>query len=225
MTAARPDRVLRIAHRGDWRRAPENTLEAMLAALKVPACDGVEFDVQASRDGVSILLHDDDLRRVWRRPERASDLSAAELAAIGVPRLETVLAAIPERAFLDIELKADPPPDFIEIVDAARGRDLHNAVVSSFQPAALVAVRRARPRWPLWVNSTDLATTTVAAAVELGCVAISAEWRSVDARAIAGANAQGVEVASWTIRRRPTFDRLAALGVSAMCVEAAALDG
>ena len=40
-------RTLRLAHRGDWRRAPENTLAAFLAALAVPGCDGLEFDVRA----------------------------------------------------------------------------------------------------------------------------------------------------------------------------------
>jgi glycerophosphoryl diester phosphodiesterase len=225
VSGGRAPKPLRIAHRGDWRRAPENTIEALVAAVRVPACDGVEFDVHESRDGVPILLHDDDLRRVWGRPERASDLTAAELSRIGVPTLEATLAALPESAFLDIELKQEPPRGFIEIVEAARGRELRNAIVSSFHSEALIAVRRARRAWGLWLNSSDLSASTVAAAVELGCVAVSAEWRSVDARSIAGARERGLEVASWTVRRRPTFDRLARLGVSVMCVEAAALDG
>ncbi|MEA2611891.1 MAG: Glycerophosphoryl diester phosphodiesterase family, partial [Chloroflexota bacterium] len=35
-------RTLRLAHRGDWRRAPENTIAALLAALDVQGCDGLE---------------------------------------------------------------------------------------------------------------------------------------------------------------------------------------
>ena len=31
----------------------------------VPGCDGVEFDVRASTDGVPILLHDETLERVF----------------------------------------------------------------------------------------------------------------------------------------------------------------
>ena len=42
---------------------------------------------------------------------------------------------------------------------------------------------------------------------------------------IAQARAAGLEVAAWTVRRRSTFDRLSRLGVIAVCVEAAALDG
>jgi glycerophosphoryl diester phosphodiesterase len=39
------------------------------------------------------------------------------------------------------------------------------------------------------------------------------------------AEAAGLEVATWTVRRRPTYRRLERLGVAAICVEAAALDG
>ena len=53
--------ALRLAHRGDWRRAPENTLAAFLAAIAVPGCDGLEFDVRASADGVPVVIHDETL--------------------------------------------------------------------------------------------------------------------------------------------------------------------
>ena len=52
---------LRLAHRGDWRAAPENSLQALVAATRIPGCDGVEFDVRLSRDGVPVLLHDETL--------------------------------------------------------------------------------------------------------------------------------------------------------------------
>ena len=65
----------------------------------------------------------------------------------------------------------------------------------------------------------------MALAVELGCRAVAVDWRSIDARSVAMARAAGLDVAAWTVRRRPTFDRLARLGVVAVCVEAAALDG
>ena len=39
------------------------------------------------------------------------------------------------------------------------------------------------------------------------------------------ARAAGLDVAAYTVRDRATFDRLANLGVAAVCVEAAALDG
>lgn len=51
-----------VAHRGDSFHAPENTLEAGRAARKAGA-HGWEIDVQLTRDGVPVLLHDESLRR------------------------------------------------------------------------------------------------------------------------------------------------------------------
>ncbi|HEX5149149.1 MAG TPA: glycerophosphodiester phosphodiesterase family protein, partial [Candidatus Limnocylindrales bacterium] len=81
-------RTLRLAHRGDWRRAPENTLEAFRAALAVPACDGLEFDVRLAADGIPVVCHDATLARVQGRPERIDALRSDALADLGVPTLE-----------------------------------------------------------------------------------------------------------------------------------------
>ncbi|MEP7158970.1 MAG: glycerophosphodiester phosphodiesterase family protein, partial [Chloroflexota bacterium] len=96
---------MRIAHRGDWRAAPENTLAALRAALSRPGCDGVEFDVRAASDGVPVLLHDETLQRVQGVPARVSDLTAAELSDHGVPSLAGVLADVGRGPFVDVELK------------------------------------------------------------------------------------------------------------------------
>ncbi len=218
-------RPLRLAHRGDWRRAPENTLPALLAALEVPACDGLEFDVRVSTDGVPILLHDDTLARVQGRPERADALTADALGDLGVPTLAEVLAAVPRRAFLDVELKGDYGRAVVEVLAAGRGAGLANAVVSSFQPETLERVAGLAPTWPRWLNTADLTPATVAAARDLGCRGVAAEWRAINPGSAARVRAAGLDLAAWTVRRRPTFDRLAGLGVVAVCVEATALDG
>jgi len=221
-TGSRP---LRLAHRGDWRAAPENTLPALLAALAVPACDGLEFDVQVSADGVPVLLHDDTLARVQGRPERADQLSAAALGDLGVPTLADVIAAVPPHVFLDVELKGDVGSVAVAVLAAGRGPDLRRAVVSSFDGGALERVAGLAPTWPRWLNAEDLAPATIGAAVELGCRGISADWRAIDRGSASRVGAAGLDLAAWTVRRRPTFQRLARLGVVAVCVEAAALDG
>ena len=91
----------------------------MAAALRNPACDGLEFDVRASRDGVPVLLHDETLERVQARPWRCDELTAAELAEAGVPTLEAVLALAGPTPFLDIELKGEPVP---AVIATARAR-------------------------------------------------------------------------------------------------------
>jgi glycerophosphoryl diester phosphodiesterase len=218
-------RPLRIAHRGDWRHVPENSLAAMLAALAVPACDGLEFDVRAAADGTPVLLHDRTLTRVQGRRVAVDALPAAELAALGVPSLAEVLAAVPEAAFLDVELKVDLGPAAADLLEARRGPALRNAVISSFEPGTLAGAADARPGWPRWLNAEDLSEATIRTAVELGCAAVSAPVRAINGRSVARARRAGLEVAAWTARDAATFERVAALGVIAVCVEAAALDG
>lgn len=216
---------MRLAHRGDWRGAPENTLGAFMAALAIPGCDGLELDVRRSADGVLVIHHDATLERVHGRPERVDALNADALGELGVLILADALLAFGRHAFLDIELKGDPGPDVVGVLAAGRGPGLTNAVVSSFEPAALERVAHLAPAWPRWLNSEHLDASAIATAVELGCRAIAAHWRAIDARSVAAARAAGLDVAAWTVRRRPTYDRLARLGLLAICVEAAALEG
>ena len=222
---AAPRRALRLAHRGDWRRAPENTLPGFLAALSLPRCDGLELDVRAAKGGVAVCSHDADLRRVFGIDRRVDELTPDELEAIGVPTLEAALTTVPRRAFLDVELKGDPGRGAFEALVAGRGPGLERAVVSSFDPAALERIGGLAPMWTRWLNATNAEPATIATALELGCGGIAVEWHALDRGALARVRAADLDVAAWTVRRRPTFDRLERAAVIAICVEAAALDG
>ena len=81
------------------------------------------------------------------------------------------------------------------------------------------------PTWPRWLNAKDLDPATIEWRPSSG--AGRSPWsgtRSI-AGSIARARAAGLEVAAWTVRRRDTSTGSARLGVIAVCVEAAALDG
>ncbi len=217
--------MLRLAHRGDWRHAPENTLAALQAALAVPGCDGVEFDVRLSADGVPVLYHDETLQRVHGRPDRVDAVSARDLEEIGVPSLADALHAIPHRSTVNVDLKGLHDRTVVEVLASGRGPGLVNAVVSSFEPVTLERVGGLAPAWPRWLNAWDLSAATIRQAVELGCQAISIDFHVIDHGSLAAARAAGLDVAAWTVRRRTTYGRLQRLGVIAACVEAAALDG
>ena len=96
-------KVAVVAHRGASAQAPENTLSAIRLAI-AQGVDACEVDVQATADGVLVLLHDEDLARVARDPRPVWRLSYAEVqcessgswfspgfAGKPVPRLEQVL--------------------------------------------------------------------------------------------------------------------------------------
>ena len=197
----------------------------MVAALANPGCDGLEFDVRGSREGTPILLHDESLDRVQGRPGRPEALSNDELAEAGIPTLADVLAAAGPGPFLDVELKGEPVPGVIPVLEAARGTALAGGVVSSFEPATLAWIGDRRPAWPRWLNAMDLAPPTLRLASTLGCRGVSVDWHAIDAAGMARAASAGLVVAAWTIRHRSTAARLERLGVVAICVEAAALDG
>ncbi len=62
LVRSKRDRPLIVAHRGDSFHAPENSLEAARLGREADA-DAWEFDVQLTRDGVPIVLHDESLLR------------------------------------------------------------------------------------------------------------------------------------------------------------------
>jgi glycerophosphoryl diester phosphodiesterase len=217
--------TLRLAHRGDWRNAPENTLAAFIAAIAVPGCDGIEFDVRVAADGVPVVIHDETLTRVQGVDARVDELSADALERHGVPTLEAVLAAVPHRAFLDVELKGSHGRGVVDVLTAGRGAGLERAVVSSFEAETLERVGRLAPSWPRWLNAMDLSEETIRKATDLGCRGVSVDWRAIDAKSFAQAKLAELDIAAWTVRSRPTYRRLERLGVNAVCAEGPALAG
>jgi glycerophosphoryl diester phosphodiesterase len=218
--------VLLLAHRGDHRRARENTVAAFAAALAIPGVEGLELDLRASADGFAVVLHDASLARVQGRRIRASRLTARELAAFGIPSLVDVLAACPPGAFLDVELKEDLGETALAPLRAVRGRDdggVEGVVISSFDGTALATIRRLTPAWPCWLNTFWLSDRVIRTAAALGCTGIAAEWHRIDAGRVARAREAGLDVAAWTVRDAGARDRLAGLGVVAACVEGGAL--
>ena len=72
-----------IAHRGASALAPENTLAAFRRAIADNA-EGLEFDVQLAKDGVPLVIHDFDLKRLAGRGGLVKDFTSAELGKIDV---------------------------------------------------------------------------------------------------------------------------------------------
>ena len=203
----------------------------MQAALAIPGCDGLEFDVRASSDGVPVLLHDPSLRRVQGVDAVPSALTAAQCAEYGISTLGDVLREIGCDPFLDVELK-EGVPAVIDVLEIERGRvdeggrpELRNTAISSFDPGILGWLAEARPTWPRWLNALELTPATITSASTLGCAAISVSWPAIDERSMARAREAGLGVVAWTVRDLEDYRRISGLGAVAICVEDAALDG
>lgn len=111
-----------IAHRGAWRRAPENSVAGIEAAAQL-GCSVAEIDVRRTRDGALVLLHDRTAERTTGHALVPEETGFAELRELALresdggdgapftlerlPNLEQALEAARERIFLDLDLK-DP---------------------------------------------------------------------------------------------------------------------
>jgi len=161
-----------VAHRGNAREFPENTLAALRSAIELGALY-VEFDVHLSADEVPIVIEDERLIRTAGRPESVFELSARELlqieatertrfddrfSDIRIPSLEQVtelLAAHPKvTAFVDVKkesLRQFGCPTVIAKVTELLKPIRQQCVVISVDPTAVHESRRAGARGVGWI--------------------------------------------------------------------------
>ena len=102
--------VCLVAHRGAHDQAlsiEENTHAAFDRAFEL-GCNGIEFDVHASTDGILVVNHDPTLKRLWNHDVAINTLRFDELRALTpeLPSLAEVVAKYGKRMHLFIELKA-----------------------------------------------------------------------------------------------------------------------
>ena len=158
------------AHRGANREAAENTAEAFERALAYPI-DGIETDVQTSRDEINVLWHDRYLNKLGWPRKHVDDFDYAQLQEKNFSRhfpgstgsekimsLHDFLAAYRTRCNLLIEVKNrvhEAPARWqlrmrqtLELIGDARD----DALVSSFHLAGLVYAHGIAPQFPLVYN-------------------------------------------------------------------------
>lgn len=75
--------MINYAHRGASEYAPENTLSSFCLGL-LQGANGIETDVQRTKDGVLVLFHDDTLDRVTDSTGKISDYTLEELKRVKV---------------------------------------------------------------------------------------------------------------------------------------------
>lgn len=153
---------LLFGHRGDSLKHLENSLEAFRAALDA-GMDGVELDVQPTRDGVCMVLHDETLDRTTEGRGSLRQAKVAELPRLRngepIPRLADVLE-LPLR-HLVVELKGEPGwKQALAAVEAAEATD--RVIFASFEHSEVLQLWHACPEARcafLWAAEEALALT------------------------------------------------------------------
>jgi glycerophosphoryl diester phosphodiesterase len=231
------DRPLFIAHRGASAEAPENTLAAFRRALEL-GVDGLELDVQVTRDGVPVVFHDDTLVRLTGRRGRIAQFTRRELRAFrvrgeAIPTLAEVLALVRRRAVVQIELKRGAP--VAPVVAAVRRARAAGAVVLASFGAELVAEARAlSPRIPRMLihegrmgrskSPLDRVDRLAGLLAELGAAGVSLNFRAISsARFVDALKSRGFCVWCWTVNDPRAMLRLARFGVDAILTDDPAL--
>jgi glycerophosphoryl diester phosphodiesterase len=104
-------RIFRIGHRGAAGHAPENTLAAVRAGLSL-GVDFIELDIQSTRDGNLVVIHDHSVDRTTNGTGLVCDHTWDELQSLdagrgeSIPSLEDALASIDGHAGAMLEIKA-----------------------------------------------------------------------------------------------------------------------
>lgn len=157
------DRPLVFAHRGGALLAPENTMPAIDTGLALGA-DGLEIDVQLSRDGIPVVIHDRTLDRTTDRRGPVNALTADELArvdaayhftrdgahpyrgqGIGITTLDAVLARHPDTRLI-IEMKGGEPELARAVGASIRKADAVDRIcVGSFHQLSIDTLRAEHP--------------------------------------------------------------------------------
>lgn len=231
--------ALAFSHRGFAPNGGENTLKAFRAAVEL-GFGYLETDVHASKDGVLMVFHDEDLRRLTGDARRVSDCTAAELAQLRVtgepiPTFDELLESFGHAHFnVDVKDPAAAAP-------LARAIRRHGAgervLVGSFNGRRRAAVQR------LLAGTGDPVAASpgvlgVGAAALLGSRApLPRSWfrnvaalqvperhgaiRVVGPNFIRHAHAAGLQVHVWVVNEEADMHRLLDLGVDGIMSDAA----
>jgi glycerophosphoryl diester phosphodiesterase len=216
-----------FAHRGGAGDAPENTMRAFSAAV-ILGYRYLETDVRVSADGVVVVFHDEDLARMCGRPERISELSAAEIATARVagtepiPTLHELLDAWPD-VRINIDCKSDDAIEPLADVITEHAA-LDRVCLSSFSDRRIRALRRRLGRR----LCTSAATLELAALKLFGFAAgglaaqVPVRHRGVtvvNARFVRRSRRRGLPVHVWTIDDATEMRRLFDLGVDGIMTD------
>lgn len=201
-----------MAHRGLSADAPENTLYAFSDAISVRA-DFIELDVQQTRDGVLVVMHDSNLKRTTGVNKDIWDVDYADIqnldagswfdpayANARIPTLEETLQFVDKRAKLNIEIKPTKhgsdtlEQDVAELITRYQYTDA--CYVTSFSYGSLKKVKEANPE----IRTGYLMSVAYGQFYSLKYAdAFSLNKVFVTSQVVNAAHQQGKQIFAWTV--------------------------
>ena len=228
-------------HRGAASCAPENTLESF-ALAESQGADGIELDIQLSRDGQIVVCHDETLDRVSSGSGNVKDHTLAELKALEfnkthpeyaharIPTLQEVYELVrPTRMLINVELKTgvyhyDGIVDKVLELTAAEGME-DRVIYSSFNHYSLVELKKKNPavRTGLLYSDQAIDVHTYARKVVGADALHPALYHMQDLAYVKKAHALGLATRVWTVDEELYIKMLLQMGVEGIITNRPAL--
>lgn len=221
-----------MAHRGLSADAPENTLYAFSDAISVGA-DFIELDVQQTRDGVLVVMHDSNLKRTTGVNKNIWDVDYADIqnldagswfdpayANARIPTLEETLQFVDKRAKLNIEIKPTKhgsdtlEQDVAELITRYQYTDA--CYVTSFSYGSLKKVKEANPE----IRTGYLMSVAYGQFYSLKYAdAFSLNKVFVTSQVVNAAHQQGKQIFAWTVNSMSEVRSLCNLHVDSIITD------
>lgn len=225
--------MLILAHRGYAAKYPENTMISFKSAIACGA-DGIETDVQRTKDGVLVLIHDDSIDNVSTGKGLIRDLTYAELlkfdfgirkgkefAGERIPTFDEFLDLVQDtEILLNIEIKYG---SFLykgieeEVLKKVEERGLLNRVIfSSFNHYSVVMLKEMNPECAAAPLYTDGIYKPYDYAMELHADAIHPFKLLVSREIVEECHRRNMKVNVWTVDDVKEASYLEGIGVDAI---------
>ncbi|WP_270170086.1 glycerophosphodiester phosphodiesterase [Paenibacillus sp. SYP-B4298] len=215
-----------VAHRGASGEAPENTIIAARIAMSYPFVQWMEIDVQLSKDGVPVVIHDDRVNRTTNGRGKVAELTAAELGRLDagrwfgqsfagerLPTLDQMLEATAGRCRLNIELKSlngNYPLLEQKVIELLYKRQLqYDTVITSFDPDSLYKVKQISPELVTGLIIDSAPRQLLAELNRLECGFLSIGYAQVTPVRLQEWRQAGLKVMAWTVNDVSAIRRLA----------------
>lgn len=208
-----------VAHRGDHREHPENTLAAVQAAIDVGA-DMVEIDVHLAADGEVVVVHDATFQRLWGDPRPVASMDTAAIRALGggewrVPLLRDVLV-LSVATGVPVVIDQKTPEAAVAAARLVEEAGLLDTTVFCGELPGLRAIRRVSPAARMFLNSDGLAPPDVRVLGVLRPEMYNVEHSTLAPVLVEALHNLGIGISVWSPNVPGDLERLLGMGVDSI---------
>lgn len=223
-----------IGHRGGKAGYPENTLINFRRAVSCGA-DGVEFDVQMTKDGEVVVIHDELIDRTMNGRGLVKNYTLKELKKMNVgeyldpkfieeqiPTLAEVLEIAKYLPIINIELKTFLPypgleKKVLEILEEHKVKE--KAIISSFNHHSLLKIKKLDQEIKTGALFSAKMIDPVEYALKHDFDAVNIQFLTADTELIQKAHENGIEVNVYTVNYYESALELFEMGVDTIVTD------